>query len=122
VQQEMAQQLLSLHNLPGVSRLARSGPYLPVAHTPPHTAVPRSARPISLCTKAAAASPGGGVDPLVIRQNVDKAAKLIDEMLEDVMREMFVAQAAAYITEEAPELEETQVCFFRIHTLNRVKA
>jgi hypothetical protein len=54
------------------------------------------------------------VDPRVIRQNVDKAAKLIDEMLEDVMREMFVAQAAAYITEEAPELEETQVGFLTV--------
>ena len=55
------------------------------------------------------AGEGERLDPAVVRANVDRAAKMIDQMLEEIMRDLFVEQAASYLTDEQPDVGETQV-------------
>ncbi len=45
----------------------------------------------------------------VIEEHVARAAATLDQMLSTIMREMFVDQAAAFVTDEKPELEQCQV-------------
>ncbi len=40
------------------------------------------------------------MDPAEVREHVSRAGAIIDQMLEGIMREMFVDQAAAYVTSE----------------------
>lgn len=40
-----------------------------------------------------------------IRDNVERAAKTLDEMIEEVSQEMFLAEATAYLYAEQPELQ-----------------
>ncbi|GFH33801.1 hypothetical protein HaLaN_33222 [Haematococcus lacustris] len=72
----------------------------------------------SRCIKALAsasqhAPPAPSVAPRLtpseLKENVEKAAVVLDEMLEQVMQELFVEQAASYLAEEAVELSECQV-------------
>lgn len=44
-----------------------------------------------------------------VREHVNRAAAMLDQMLSSIMREMFVDQAAAFVTEEKPELDQCQV-------------
>ncbi len=41
-----------------------------------------------------------------IRENVNRAAKTLEEMVEEVAREMFASEAAAYLSADPPELAQ----------------
>lgn len=43
------------------------------------------------------------MDPAAIREHVNRAAAVIDQMLESIMRDMFVDQATAFVTTEVPD-------------------
>lgn len=45
----------------------------------------------------------------MVKENVEKAAKMLEELMEEIMQELFVEQAASYITNDRIDLEENQV-------------
>eukprot|EP00195_Chlamydomonas_chlamydogama_P008745 CAMPEP_0202897154 /NCGR_PEP_ID=MMETSP1392-20130828/5993_1 /ASSEMBLY_ACC=CAM_ASM_000868 /TAXON_ID=225041 /ORGANISM="Chlamydomonas chlamydogama, Strain SAG 11-48b" /LENGTH=366 /DNA_ID=CAMNT_0049582727 /DNA_START=253 /DNA_END=1353 /DNA_ORIENTATION=- len=65
-----------------------------------------SASSASASTKASKPEPA--LDRESIRKNVDRAAQMLDEMLEEVMRDMFVEEAAAYISNAQAGLTEEE--------------
>lgn len=44
-----------------------------------------------------------------VRANVSQAAVMLEEVLNDILQELLVDQAASYLTEESPELNELEV-------------
>eukprot|EP00983_Pelagomonas_calceolata_P117031 1160377-Pelagomonas_calceolata.AAC.10 len=44
-----------------------------------------------------------------VRANVNRAAGVLEEVLNDILQELLVDQAASYLTEERPELNEMEV-------------
>ncbi len=50
-----------------------------------------------------------------VRANVNRAAAMLDEVLNDILQELLVDQAASYLTEESPELNEMEVSGWHPH-------
>jgi hypothetical protein len=58
---------------------------------------------------AGGGSSGNGISKEVVVANVNRAAATLDAILSSVMRACFVDQAASYLTDEAPELDQRKV-------------
>ena len=59
------------------------------------------------------------VDPeleAAIRANVDRAAALLDEIIKDINRRMFMTEATAYLYDEEPEMKLSQVSLCPVWT------
>uniref|UniRef100_A0A7S3VMY3 Uncharacterized protein n=1 Tax=Dunaliella tertiolecta TaxID=3047 RepID=A0A7S3VMY3_DUNTE len=54
------------------------------------------------------AAQGGKMDAEAVRANVNRAAGVLEEVLNDILQELLVDQAASYLTEERPELNEME--------------
>ncbi|KAF5838144.1 hypothetical protein DUNSADRAFT_3339 [Dunaliella salina] len=54
------------------------------------------------------AAQSGKMDPEAVRASVNRAAGVLEEVLNDILQELLVDQAASYLTEESPELNEME--------------